>query len=178
VILTLVGAVLVALIAAGTAQWRLHVQLNHEQERLKEQLDHERSLKDLEEVRGLLDQAAAHIEEASNLWTRLAAEVTRSPPRQEEISNLVARIGLVGDALFSDGLRLGTRALSNAQKAALGVKEALDTPKMLDLANRARAAGVESVNADRQELVTALARAAGDFYGIAVGIAAAKLPKP
>jgi hypothetical protein len=49
---------------------------------------------------------------------------------------------------------------------------------MLDVGNRARAAGVESVNADRRELLTVFGGAAGDFYGIAVGIAAAKLPKP
>ena len=176
VIATLVGAVVVALIAAGTAQWRLHVQLKAESKRLKEQLDHERAMNDLTEVRRLLDQTAAHTEEGSDLWIKLAAEVTRSPPRPEEITNLVASIGLVSDALFSDAFRLATRGLSNARAAAVEVKDALDTPKMLDLANRAQDDGVESVDADRRQLLSGFSGAAGGFYAIAMGIAASKLP--
>jgi hypothetical protein len=45
--LTFVGALILALIAAGTAQWRLRVQLRHDRE-----------IRDLEELRSLLDQCA------------------------------------------------------------------------------------------------------------------------
>jgi hypothetical protein len=70
--LAFVGAIVVAVVAAATAQWRLHVsnkadkarldaQLAAEGVRHAERLAHERTLKDLEELRGVLDAAAAQL---------------------------------------------------------------------------------------------------------------------
>jgi hypothetical protein len=86
--LTFIGALLVAVLAAGTAQWRQHVQLRHDRElkqieldhenerlrtqlahdgdRQQAQLAHDRELADLAELREVLDEAAAMTWNAMN----------------------------------------------------------------------------------------------------------------
>ncbi|MGH2941383.1 MAG: hypothetical protein ACRDLN_01215 [Solirubrobacteraceae bacterium] len=54
--LTFIGAIIVAVIAAGTAQWRLH-----------EQLRHDRGMADLAELRVLLSEASVDLREAEGL---------------------------------------------------------------------------------------------------------------
>jgi hypothetical protein len=57
-ILAFAGALTVALITALTAQRRLRSQLAAEEGRLASQLRHDRTLRDLDELRSLLDEAA------------------------------------------------------------------------------------------------------------------------
>jgi len=69
--LAFVGALLVAIIAAATAQWRL-----------RHQLTHDRELKDLEELRALLDDCARMAGETSQLMMFMLRR-SISLPRKE-----------------------------------------------------------------------------------------------
>jgi hypothetical protein len=88
--LTITGAIAVALIAAGTAQWRLRKTITAEKERLDAQLEaervrhaerlvHERMLKDLEELREVLDGAAAALPAVVRACTDLATIAADGP---------------------------------------------------------------------------------------------------
>ena len=58
--LAFAGAIIVALVAAGTAQWRQRVQLRHERE-----------MRDLEELRRLLDECAVVVAEAASAFIEI-----------------------------------------------------------------------------------------------------------
>jgi hypothetical protein len=55
--IALAGVIVVALIAAVTAQWRLHVQLDREDKRLSMQLSHDRAQSELADLRTVLEEA-------------------------------------------------------------------------------------------------------------------------
>jgi hypothetical protein len=59
--LAFIGALAVALIAAGTSQWRQRADLRAQDRRLDRRLRHDRELQDLAEVRALLDSIVAHV---------------------------------------------------------------------------------------------------------------------
>jgi len=97
--LTLAGAIVVALIAAGTAQWRQRSALKAESERLKLQLAHDRALTDLSELRSVLDAgvAAAHgVLVAINAYagspeSRLGAEQVLRGALDEDLFHVLSR---------------------------------------------------------------------------------------
>lgn len=85
-ILAFVGALLVAGIAAVTANHRqatslrtaeasLKKQLDSERERLGDQLEHEKRMQDREHLRGFLDDAAAALEQSRQACKALAAKL-------------------------------------------------------------------------------------------------------
>lgn len=77
--LAFIGALLVALIAAGTAQWRQ-----------RKQLAHDRELRDLEELRDLLDECARMAGDASQLLLFMLSR-SRSLPRVDSPIDAAAR---------------------------------------------------------------------------------------
>jgi hypothetical protein len=129
--LTLVGALLVALIAAGTAQWRLRVQLNHE-----------RQLHDLGELRAVLDEAAAMTWHAMNsladAWQ--AADEWATPPAGDDPASSAATVkrcrheafeaiwpmeGMLGRLALRIGDHAVTRAFSDYHQAARSAARAV-----------------------------------------------------
>jgi hypothetical protein len=81
-------AVFVAVLAAATAQWRQHRELNAARHRLAQQLRHDRHLHDLAEVRALLDEIVAHIttvmDAARHLEMVVEYMVPKPQPSQQE----------------------------------------------------------------------------------------------
>jgi hypothetical protein len=73
-ILAFAGALTVALITAVTAQRRLRSQLAAEEGRLASQLRHDRTLRDLDELRSLLDEAAVGAASAMSAFLDLSVK--------------------------------------------------------------------------------------------------------
>jgi hypothetical protein len=65
-LLTLIGALAVAVIAAVTAGRRQRREIAAARQRLRDQLDHDRRLRELEHLRTFFDEAAALFEDAEN----------------------------------------------------------------------------------------------------------------
>jgi hypothetical protein len=66
--LAFVGAIIVATIAAGTAQWRLRTQLNHD-----------RHLRDLDELRTFLDECSRAVSTATEALARVLSQAPFVP---------------------------------------------------------------------------------------------------
>jgi hypothetical protein len=167
---------LVALIAAGTAQWRLHLQLDHERQRLKEQLDHDRAMKDLDEVRMLLDRAAEHSEQASDALIEMRHKV-EGLADETNVGEMLDRFDVANNALIADALRLRTRGLVDASDAVLAVLEAFNVGLLVEAGQRRRRgddASEQLAQADQgKDRVTEARRT---FYDAARRLAASKVP--
>lgn len=65
------AAVFAAAVAAWTANHRIAKQLDAESERLGQQLRHDREMRDLEELRGLLDEVAITMQRMISVHNKL-----------------------------------------------------------------------------------------------------------
>ena len=98
-ILAFVGVIFVAVLTASSTKRRQAEQLHAENQRqcsvltagsgrLRQQLDHQRQLADLAEVRSILDDAVQSVEVARYLWLDLHEVVVREPYDREEAERL------------------------------------------------------------------------------------------
>jgi hypothetical protein len=116
------AAVLAAGIAAATAIWRQRKQLDAEARRLREQLAHDRSMRELEETRTVLDDAMQAVSAAIE-WTAsrkgnmsLAQQIREEAPGVDqagitfrEAKQVVAESTALLTGLTSEGQRLRIR---------------------------------------------------------------------
>lgn len=114
--LAFIGAVLVALIAAGTAQWRLRRQLSDEAKRLGSQLDHDRHMADVADLRRVLKRALDVYERRRQLVEQMHLKATGSPIRTRPMEELQQAV----DATFDV-----QQSTTNSLRIRLGLDDPL-----------------------------------------------------
>jgi hypothetical protein len=171
--LAFVGALLVAIIAAGTAQWRQAVALKAERERLDDQLRHDRELKDLEELRVVLDAAGAKMgqlfESFKRVWMALEGKVQPGDDDPAVTFN-VDRLQTV-TAVERTALRLGRE-----HGVQLKLQEALDSIGLAWSALRAATASGTDAGAAMDPHLDAFQAAWDAFRDGAQELVASHLP--
>ena len=124
------GAIIVALIAAATAQWRLTAQLRAEDQRQQDRLSFERGETDRSELRRILDTLAEHVlglhEGVGQLNAAAANLVEDDDPdlrdyRKDRLQEIAGEIRehsrAAGDQIERLGLRLGPEGARLVQYA-------------------------------------------------------------
>jgi hypothetical protein len=117
-ILLAVGAVIAALLASWIAAWtadrRLTQTLTAESERLEDQLAHDRKMRDLEEIRAVLDDAAIAISNAIDDTIKARTRLQLTPETPEDWAEAQAQLRAARTSVFALGgihqrlaLRLG-----------------------------------------------------------------------
>jgi hypothetical protein len=150
-ILTIIGAILVAVIAAGTAQWRLRTQLAAERTRLEKQLEaegqthrnqlsFERGETDRRELRSILDNLTQHLyalQDATSDVVALAASVAERWDDRPDADSWRKRSEPIFQRMSNEGdqvsrqqqrvrLRLGESGVQLAELAHRARIEAID----------------------------------------------------
>jgi hypothetical protein len=113
VIISAAALLVAATIAAVTAQLRLRAIVKAERERLDDQPAHDRELRDLEEVRGLIDEAAEKLlsghDHALGAWGSLTHLDKNSPADRVEYMQKVNAALIDGLALYGLTQRVSLR---------------------------------------------------------------------
>ena len=158
--LAFVGAVLVALIAAGTAQWRLRRQLSDEAKRLKDQLDeesgrltrqleHDRQMSDTADLRHVLQRTFDVYEERRKLieqmhWVTIGSDLAGSRPLSELTELMDTSFKELQSAGSALRIRLGVydtlyRAVIAVSTALKKMADAVHNPAAYDAGETERA---------------------------------------
>src|SRR5262249_20362433 len=148
---------------------RLKRQLAHEHDSLRQQLDHDRSLRDLDEVRRLFERGASATEEATMVWIGLVDEARWVFPTKKRAA-VLHQILEAREQLHSISYRFDMLGLPEAHEAVQEVADALDTSTIFSekgLRNRAEII---------KERHRAIGKGRAHLYKAAASTIGAKLP--